>query len=35
MSDFHQLTMDDIHGSPVDFSSYDGQLNLIVNVASR
>ena len=35
MTDFHQFRMDDIEGNPVDFSTYRGQLSLVVNVASR
>jgi len=32
---FHQLTMESISGEPVDFSAYEGQYCLVVNVASR
>jgi Glutathione peroxidase len=35
MSFFHELTMNDIHGNPVEFARYRGQTCLIVNVASR
>jgi glutathione peroxidase-family protein len=34
MTQFHQLTMTSITGDAVDFSTYDGKLCLIVNVAS-
>ncbi len=35
MSDFHNLTMTSITGEEVSFESYTGQVNLIVNVASK
>ena len=35
MSEFHNLTMNAIDGTPVDFSDYNGQVCLVVNVASR
>lgn len=35
MSDFHQLTMTSITGEEVGFDRYDGQVCLIVNVASK
>ena len=35
MSFFHDLTMNDIHGNPVEFARYRGQTCLLVNVASR
>jgi glutathione peroxidase-family protein len=35
MSGFHDLTMNDIEGRPVAFSTFAGKHCLIVNVASR
>ena len=35
MSEFHDLTMDDIEGNAVDFADFKGSTCLIVNVASR
>lgn len=35
MTQFHDLTMADINGNDVDFSTYNDQLCLVVNVASR
>lgn len=35
MSSFYDFVMDDINGEPVDFSTYRGQVSLVVNVASR
>ncbi len=35
MSDFHNLTMPSISGEEVSFERYNGQVNLIVNVASK
>ncbi len=32
---FHELTMTSITGDDVDFSQYEGQVCLIVNVASK
>jgi len=32
---FHELTMESISGETVDFSAYEGQHCLVVNVASR
>ena len=34
MSTFHDLEMQSIQGQPVSFSDYEGQVCLIVNVAS-
>jgi len=34
MSDFHELTMKSITGEDIQFSAYEGQFCLIVNVAS-
>jgi len=35
MSRFHELKMDSITGENVDFSEYEGNLSLVVNVASQ
>ncbi len=35
MTTFHELTMTSITGEDVDFSQYEGQVSLIVNVASK
>lgn len=35
MGRFHEFTMDSITGESVDFSQFDGQVCLVVNVASR
>jgi glutathione peroxidase-family protein len=35
MTRFHELQMLSITGEPVDFARYDGQVCLIVNLASR
>lgn len=35
MSRFHELTMNDIEGQPVEFSRFAGKHCLLVNVASR
>jgi len=35
MGRFHELTMKSITGESVDFSRYDGELCLAVNVASQ
>ncbi len=35
MTTFHELTMTSITGEDVDFSQYDGQVSLVVNVASK
>ncbi len=35
MSAFHDLTMTSITGEEVSFEHYNGQVNLIVNVASK
>ena len=35
MSDFYTLTMPSITGEEVSFERYKGQVNLIVNVASK
>jgi hypothetical protein len=35
MSHFQRLSMDSIDGNPVDFEQFKGQVNLVVNVASR
>lgn len=35
MSQFHGLTMTDIEGQEVDFSTFKGTTCLVVNVASR
>ena len=35
MARFHEFTMESITGESVDFSQYDGQVCLVVNVASR
>ena len=35
MSAFHDLTMTDIEGGSVDFSTYGDTVCLVVNVASR
>lgn len=35
MASLHDFTMDSITGEPVDLSSYQGKLCLVVNVASR
>lgn len=35
MSDFHNLTMSSITGEEVSFERYNGQVTLIVNVASK
>jgi len=35
MSEFHDLNMNAIDGTPVDFSQYQDHVCLVVNVASR
>ena len=35
MSTFSEMTMTSITGEPVPFSAFDGQVCLIVNVASK
>ena len=35
MAQFHDFTMESITGESVDFSQFDGQVALVVNVASR
>jgi glutathione peroxidase-family protein len=35
MTTFTEFTMNSIAGDPVDFSQFDGQMCLIVNVASN
>ncbi len=35
MGRFHEFTMTGIDGEQVDFSTYEGQVSLVVNVASR
>ena len=35
MSSFFEFVMDDIDGNPVEFSTYQGNVSLVVNVASR
>ncbi len=35
MSQFHELQMDSITNQNVDFSEYEGNLSLVVNVASQ
>jgi glutathione peroxidase-family protein len=32
---FFDFTMDDINGNPIEFSTYQGNVSLVVNVASR
>lgn len=35
MSSFHDFQMDSITGEPVALSQFEGQLSLVVNVASK
>lgn len=35
MSKFHRFTLRSIEGEEVDFARFDGQVCLVVNVASR
>ena len=35
MTSFFDFVMDDIDGNPVEFSTYRGNVSLVVNVASR
>jgi glutathione peroxidase-family protein len=35
MSQFHELQMDSITGENVDFSEFQGNVSLVVNVASQ
>jgi len=35
MSRFHELQMQSITGENIDFSEYEGNLSLVVNVASQ
>ena len=35
MTEFHNITMNDIEGNPIAFDRYDGTVCLVVNVASK